>query len=161
MTAIQEIKHGEPNWDAKVNALIASVNGQDAKLANQDEKLDKIEGVKVGSWIKDGFVFMSGFRNHNDQTAYRWIKFPGGSHLIELTIQSELTTAKHGYYGGDWVVLPNAIAPISWQLSGSISSTYFYSQNNEHTLGISKATDGDWNLNGYVYAMHAMYFIDD
>lgn len=158
---LQTIAHGEPNWDAKVNALIASVNGQDDKLASQDNKLDAISGIKVGQWVNSGFVFMNGFRNHDNQTAYRWIKFPGGSHLIELVIKSELGTAKNGYYGGDWVVLPNAIIPASWQLNGTISSMYFYSQNNDRTLGISKGTDGDWNVGGYVYAMHTMYFIDD
>lgn len=76
MPELQKVAHGEPNWDAKVNAAIELLN------ATQDELTQK----KVTGWSSDGIVFSNGFHQDQDPTKYRYVQLTENAKLVELFV---------------------------------------------------------------------------
>ncbi|MBB1063651.1 hypothetical protein [Limosilactobacillus fastidiosus] len=151
---IDKIFTGMDNGAEKINQNFSNVSEAFDNLAQEFSDKDLIT-----NWKKDGIVFESGFVDFPGKpSGYRYIKFPNGVKLVELSLHSTLTQGINGYGGGGWVKLPDIIAPISWQLAGGVSGKYFYSQSSNNELSISKTDGGDWDQNNYEYSIHAMYF---
>lgn len=154
---LQKIFTGMEQGPEKINQNFSNVSEAFDNLAR--EFSDKSNDFVVTDWAKDGIVFESGFTDFKTKpSGYRYMKFPNGVKLVELSLHSTLTQGINGYGGGGWVKLPDIIAPISWQLAGGVSGKYFYGQSAKNELSISKTDGGDWDQNNYEYSIHAMYF---
>lgn len=121
---------------------------------------NKGSDFKVTDWMKDGIVFESGFVDFTGSpSGYRYMQFPNGAKIVELSLHSKLTQGISGYGGGGWVKLPDLIAPNSYQLTGQVSGKYFCGQSSTNELTISKVDGGNWDQNDYSYSYHTMYFM--
>lgn len=90
--ALQLLSHGEPQWDAKVNAAINQINQE---------------------WtarMSDGLVYQNGFQERGSGNSYyRYIQFNGWK-LVWLQIDITLPSDPASNTGMTAVVLPDAIA---------------------------------------------------
>lgn len=139
MAELQTLKHGELNWDKKVNALINAVNG-----------------LKWSHATSDGLVFQNGFESpHSTDTWYRYIQFDGWK-LVDLQIEVTLPTAPADKNWRVAVQLPDAISYAGyneWMTSSKYQMTL-----NDTDFHISPVNSNDWWAGaGSHYVTHVLY----
>lgn len=101
MNELQLLKHGEPLWDAKVNAAIERLNAVGGT----------IDGLHWSTKTSDGIVLLNGFTASGDGIFYRCLDLQGVK-LVSLGL---------GLYGGNSneynyevaAHLPNNIKPVT------------------------------------------------
>lgn len=98
--ALQLLSHGEPQWDAKINALIKEVN------TNADMTWTQMS--------KDGMVFQNGFTDRGD-SGYQYIQFNGWK-LVHLKVYVKMITDNSNKQELVVVTVPDAISfPGYWE----------------------------------------------
>lgn len=155
---LKEIFDGMDQGPKNINDNFNNISNDFDSLAKKFSNKDS--DFKVTDWMKDGIVFESGFVDYTGSpSGYRYMQFPSGAKIVELSLHSKLTQGINGYGGGGWVKLPDLVAPYSYQLTGQVSGKYFCMQCAANELIISKVDGGDWDQNDYNYSFHAMYFM--
>lgn len=96
--ALQTITHGEPNWDAKVNALINGVSSLE----------DGFSSLKISDWSTAGIVIKNGFAFNENSKGYRFVTFPNGK-LIEIDVKFRTTGGIKGLVADNVITLPDFV----------------------------------------------------
>lgn len=147
MADLQQLVHGEPNWDAKVNNIIEYL-----------ESGEPISSLKWSDWSTEGLIY-NGVKPDSGMKGYRYAQFPNGK-LVELDVKLHTNGIKGGYIDNAMIV-PDSIKAINMELPVIVEVGGFHG--NLANTGLSLFRDdgnatADWkeSLLG-----HALYFHEE
>lgn len=111
--------------------------------------------VEFHDWLKDGIVMHNGF-SLMDNSGYRYWKLSNGVKLVELLINSQLSTAD--FKGGEWFTLPDIVKPNSRQIQETVVGGYYTNQSSANTVDLHTSSATAIEHGGWIHALHTMYF---
>lgn len=147
MADLQNLVHGEPSWDAKVNKIIEYLESGQA-----------IAGMKISDWSSNGVVLDSGFKWGPNLNGYRYVQLPNGK-LVETDLK--FTVVDHaGLLAEKVITLPDELNANGIALNAGFWST----QSNVYKVRLWNnyvsvyRTDNDsndkWNGDFYVHTFY-------
>lgn len=110
---------------------------------------------QFNDWSKDGIVTHNGFSLEND-SGYRYWQLPNGWKLVEIIIDSKLTT--ESFHGGEWFTLPDIIGADGYQIREPLIGGYYVNQTSPTTFNLNTTTSSALQTGGWLYSLHTMYF---
>ena len=146
MADLQQLVHGEPSWDAKVNNIIEYLVQGNA-----------LSGLKITDWTTDGIVYGDAHAVENN-LGYRYVQLPNGK-IVELDLKIAPNSA--GLHFPNAVTIPSFVAnnQTSCLLAASHGVFFATMSNNVVTLDRTDGRDKDiWSDAMYC---HTFYFHKD
>lgn len=152
--ALQLLSHGEPNWDAKVNAAIEFLNSLGGAVSN----------LKWSEFTDDGIVYQNGFQDiggvGQGKTGYRYAVV-GNRKIVELQVALHLLTDPGNSTSQlTALTLPGTVSPSNVGSPHLINANYAINCVDSR-VDATKIGD-NWQIgsNSY-YLMHVMYTSDN
>lgn len=143
--ALQLLSHGEPNWDAKVNAAINQIN-----QGGSEEWTD---------FTSTGLVFQNGFNqlgsDSSHESVYGFVQFNGWK-LVDLQIMVALSAAPSSTSNVTAVILPDSISYAGWHEWAESDGYQLAINGNQFRISVL-GTNRWWFGDGSHYVAHILY----
>ena len=154
MATLQKLSHGEPQWEAKVNAAIEFLNSLGGAVSN----------LEWSKFTDDGIVYQNGFQDiggvGQGKTGYRYAVV-GNRKIVELQVALHLLIDPGNSTSQlTALTLPGTVSPTNVGSPHLINAKYALNCV-DGRVDATKTGDSWWTGSGSYYLMHVMYTSDN